>query len=128
MKSSIRAKTIALEILAKMQVIEPTRSQSRSILKALRDEFGIKVVQDPKWRNYITKIDPKKDKNKYHYFVVFQSDDKKKWVAANAWGRIGYKPRVTNLGEFDEKTDAMNAAKKKWRTKINSGYQETKLP
>ena len=114
---------IANEILAKMKVIDPHRTQSRAILKALRNEFGIEVVKDPVFRKYITKMDEKS--NKYHYFVVFKKDDK--YYAANAHGRIGYKPKVFDLGEHDDKASAMAAVNKKLRDKLRK-YKETKLP
>ena len=118
-------KKIASEIISKMLTLDPTRQQSRIILQELRKEFGIEVVRDPIWRKYITYRE--EPSNKYHYFVVFQNDANDKYVAANAYGRIGYRPKVVNLGEYDTKIDALQTAQKKLNTKLQKGYEETKL-
>lgn len=116
---------IANEILARMRVEDPTRVQSRIILRALRNYFEIGVVKDLLYRKYITKRDERS--NKYHYFVVFKKEDGS-YAAANAYGRIGYKPTVVDLGEYDDKAKAMSAVQKKLRTKLRDKYEETKLP
>lgn len=120
---------LASDILveAKMKTLDPIRHHSRGILNELRKEFGINVVRDPAWREFVTKVDPGKDMNRYHYFVVFKSDDDQKFHAANAYGRIGYKARVKDLGTFDDKNKAMNAAKTKLNAKKKKGYETTKL-
>jgi len=117
---------IAKFLAAEMKVIDPTRQQSKLIVKKLRDYFGINFVKDPVFRKYITKRDAKS--NKFHYFGVLETKDGK-FAVANVYGRIGYpKPQIKELGIFDSKADAMTAAKKKLTKKLSAGYQETKLP
>jgi len=118
---------IASEIVAGMMVLDPTRQQSRTILKALRSYYGIDIVQDPPYREYITKRVPEENANKFHYFVVFPKGEDN-FVAANAWGRIGYpKVRVTPLGEFSTKQQAINVAENKMNRKVSEGYEDTPL-
>ena len=117
--------SLASEIIkeAGMKVIDPKKTQSRNILKALRSQFGIEAVNRPIWRQYVTNTEG--TSNKYHYFVVFQDGDK--YYAANAYGRIGYPSvKVKELYSGDSKNDAMNAAKTKLRKKLQK-YEITKL-
>ena len=120
-------KKIASEILKEampMMVLEPTRQQSKVILKSLRSHFGIEAVERPLWREYITYR--KNSSNKFHYFVVFQvSEDQ--FVAANSFGRIGYTPRVVDLGNFTNKNKAIEVAKRKLNSKLAKGYEITQL-
>jgi hypothetical protein len=126
-------KKIASEILKEsmgMKVLEPVRSQSREILRALRQHFGIEVVEDPIWREYITFRSPSQDSNKFHYFVVFKVnkfDGSEEFVAANAYARIGYTPKVVELGSFSTKEQALVVAKNKLRSKLLKGYGITLL-
>jgi len=120
-------KSSEIRKIAKMMIVDPTRHQSRTILKALRDYYHIDVVEDPPYREYITYRDQESaDSNKFHYFVVFPKGNN--FVAANAWGRIGYpNPRVTDLGEFPSKQQAINVAKTKLNSKLSKGYKITPL-
>jgi len=108
-----------------MAVMEPTRSMSADILRALRSSFGIEAVEKPIWREYIT-VREGESHNKMHYFVVFKIDDDT-YVAANAYGRIGYNPKVVDLGEFKTKEQALAVAKKKLSGKLAKGYKVTPL-
>lgn len=123
---------IAREILAGggMLVIDPTRIQSREIVKALRGHYDIKEVSDPIWREYITFREG--TSNKYHYFAVMEKkneDGSTTYTAANVYGRIGYPPReVVDLGEYHNKFQALGVAQKKLNSKLQKGYQITKLP
>lgn len=112
---------------AKLKTMDPVRQHSRSILAELRKAFGIDIVRDPTWREFLAYRDPEKNSNKYHYFVVFQDDKDQKFHAANAYGRIGYKPKVHELGIYDKKEQAISAAKTKMNTKMKKGYEPTKL-
>ena len=124
---------IAREILAGMLVMDPTRNQSREILKALRDHYRIRDVSDPIWREYITLREG--TSNKYHYFAVMEKkndDGTTTYPTANIYGRIGYPPReVVDLGEYRSKAQAIGVATNKLNLKLhkhNPPYQITKLP
>lgn len=117
----VNVKRIAYEIFRfrkamPMMVLDPTRQQSRIILKALRGYFGIDIVEDPVYRQYIT-MRTGEDHNKFHYFVVFETADGK-FNAANAYGRIGYTPKVFDLGIYSQKSQALNVVKNKLQQKL----------
>ena len=112
-------------IIAGMKVLNPTKAMSREILTALRNKFGIELVQRPVWREYVTVQGG--TSNKYHYFVVLQDGDDR-FVAANAYGRIGYKPKVFDLGEYKTFKEALAVAKKKLAIKMRKGYEPTQIP
>ena len=107
-----------------MKYHDPHGSQAQNaILPLMRTELNVKGKVA--WRAYIT--NRKGTSNKYHYFAVWKKG--RDWIAANAAGRIGYpKSKITSLGMFDDKNDAIAAAKKKMRTKMNSrGYTPAKM-
>lgn len=108
-----------------MKVLPPTRPEMKKILSALRSYFGIQVAKKPLYRKYLTYSDDRS--NKYHYFVVFEKSDGM-FAVANAYGRIGYNPRVADLGDFENKADAIRAADKKMNAKKSKGYKETPVP
>jgi predicted DNA-binding WGR domain protein len=105
-----------------MLVLDPARGMARTILQALRNELGVDPSMKPLWREYVTIREGAS--NKFHYFVVFV-DNNGKFRAANAYGRIGYTPKVFDLGTFDTANEAMSIAKNKLRNKMSKGYQPT---
>jgi|GEM_PF-5329681 len=106
------------------KIYEPHRSQSRGILDFMKKSIG--VNSSPLWRKYLTSRSGDGKTNKYHYFGVFQ-DPQGQYVAANAYGRIGYPPQgVAVLSRSDKQDDVMNAAMKKLDKKLKK-YVETKL-
>jgi len=107
------------------KIYEPQRSQSRGILDFMKTSIG--VNESPLWRKYLTYSSGNGKSNKYHYFGVFQ-DPQGQYVAANAYGRIGYPPQgVAVLSRSDKQDDALRAAMKKLEKKSKKGYAETKL-
>jgi hypothetical protein len=88
-----------------MAFYSPTRSQAKIILSAIRQHFGLDLVE-PSWREYLTVREG--NSNKFHYFAVFRAGNK--FVAANAHGRIGYTPIVTEIGDGYGSADKAKAA------------------
>ena len=105
-----------------MLVLDPTRGMAREILQALRRELNVPAQMKALWREYVTIREGVS--NKFHYFVVF-TDDNGKFRAANAYGRIGYTPKVFDLGTFDTFNQAKDVAFKKLKQKMAKGYQIT---
>lgn len=110
---------LASNILAKMQIYDVTAVQLNEILKFLRSQFGIESMQDPIWRAYMTKQEGVS--NKFHYFTVFEKDGV--YYAANAYGRIGYNPRLSIIDKSTDLKSTLDFAKRKFRTKTMKGYK-----
>lgn len=106
-----------------MAIYDPHRGHASQILKALRNSLGVDGA--PVWRKYLTKREG--SSNKYHYFAVFQSG--KAFIAANAYGRIGYPVKgVAVVGEGSSAKEAIDIASKKLEKKQDKrGYQFTNL-
>jgi predicted DNA-binding WGR domain protein len=121
----MNTKTIIDRVLKEampMAVYEPEVGQAKPILQALRGYFGLETVQKPVWREYITFREG--TSNKFHYFVVFDAGNNR-YIAANAYGRIGYPAKVVDLGEYPTKDAALGVAMRKLRAKLAKGYEPT---
>jgi len=104
-----------------MAIYDPRRGHAHKILKALRNKIG--VDGSPVWKQYLTYRSG--SSNKFHYFSVFERDGE--YVAANAWGRIGYDPKVTIFGSGPSEKQAIAVAQDKMFKKRDKGYEPTKL-
>jgi len=108
-----------------LQRIEPQRSQSRDILSALRRTIGVDKNAEPLTRKYLTMREG--SSNKFHYFAVFKNKNDE-FVAANAYGRIGYDPKVAIISVSETEAQAFSDMNDKIRSKTKKGYEDTKLP
>jgi len=104
-----------------LAIHDPHRGHAFKILKSLRHTLG--VEGRPEWKKYLTFRSG--GSNKFHYFAIFPKD--KGYVAANAFGRIGYDPKVSVIGETNSKDQAMAMAEKKLNKKEKKGYKITAL-
>jgi predicted DNA-binding WGR domain protein len=102
--------------VADMKTIPPSSGQMHEILDTVRTVLGV-GPEEPLWKKYLTYSEG--GSNKFHYFAVFKSEG---FVAANAYGRIGYPPQVSVIGKFDTKEDAVGAAEDKMAAKVKKGY------
>ena len=99
------------------------KQQRQIILRKMRDTLGIKSMRDPIMESYMTLVQG--GSKKFHYFVLMMTDDRK-YVAANAYGRIGAaKPSVKEIATAPSKIDAMNLMKKKMRDKLRKYNEAT---
>jgi predicted DNA-binding WGR domain protein len=103
-----------------MQTFKPSKTDIPPILEALQATVAFDVEGDvkPVWQKYLSYSAD--SSNKFHYFAVLQS--KINFIAANAYGRIGYTPQVSVIGEFKTKEEAIAAAEAKMETKVKKGY------
>lgn len=108
-----------------LKIHEPVRSQSHSILDTLRAQTDAESSK-PEYREYVTMREG--SHNKYHYFAVFK-DKTGNYVAANAYGRIGYpNVNVAIIGSSPSKTEAIRIMSEKLNKKMKKGYNITQLP
>jgi predicted small secreted protein len=108
---------IAADILAGMQIYDVTSVEMQQILKFMKQQFGTEAA-DPIWRAYLTKQEG--TSNKFHYFAVFEKDGV--FIAANAYGRIGYTPRLFVIDKSTDFDDTLKLAKAKMKSKVGGGY------
>jgi predicted DNA-binding WGR domain protein len=94
-------------------------------MKALKDYYGLETATSKVvWKQYITFREG--SSNKFHFFVVFETAGKQ-YVAANAYGRIGYPAKIFDLGSFRDQYEALDVAKRKLHSKLNKGYEVTEI-
>lgn len=105
----------------------PSRSQSHDTLEKLRNTLGIESFQIPAQKNYLTFREG--SHNKFHYFTIFKDNKSGEWIAANAYGAIGY-PNTTKVAVIERspsQAQAEFAYEEKLRKKLKKGYKETSL-
>jgi len=108
-----------------LKIHEPARSQSRGILDTLRVQTDAESSK-PEIREYVTMREG--NHNKYHYFAVFK-DKTGYYVAANAYGRIGYPNiNVAIIGSSPNRGRAIEIMAEKLNKKMKKGYKDTQLP
>jgi hypothetical protein len=108
-----------------LKIHEPARSQSRVILDTLRVQTNAESSK-PEVREYVTMREG--NHNKYHYFAVFK-DKTGNYVAANAYGRIGYpNVNIAIVGSSPNRGKAIEIMAEKLNKKLKKGYQTTQLP
>ena len=104
----------------------PNRSQSHDTLEKLRSAIGVSKDATPDQKNYLTFREG--SHNKFHYFGLFKTPDGE-WVAANAYGAIGY-PNTTKVAVIERSSSraaAEFAYEAKLSKKMKKGYKETPL-
>lgn len=108
-----------------LKIHEPARSQSHGILDTLRAQTDAESSK-PERREYVTMREG--SHNKYHYFAVFK-DKTGNYVAANAYGRIGYpNVNVAIIGSSPDRSKAIDMMAEKMNKKMKKGYKDTPLP
>jgi hypothetical protein len=66
--------------------------------------------------------------SKYHYFALFQNASKD-WIAANTFGRIGYKPRVAVIASSPSRAIVESEMNKKYEMKkLDANYVPMTVP
>jgi len=61
--------------------------------------------------------------NKFHYFALFDDRENERFVAGNAYGRIGYRPTVVLIAEGPNQLAVEGAYNRKARAKMAKGYK-----
>ena len=110
-----------------LAIHDPKKSQAHIILNTIKSYIGAADFNEqPIFREYITKRDERA--NKYHYFTVLK-DKEGNFVAANAYGRIGYPVKgIAVLSRSQDPKEAITVAEKKLqRKKDKRGYEITKM-
>lgn len=100
-----------------MEVYEPSKKDRDKSLAALRD--FLKVKGKPTNTTFLTMRKGKS--NKFIYFAMFK--DGRKYVAGNAYGRIGYEPKVSKIGAGFDSELIKSAMDKKIAAKKKKGYK-----
>lgn len=106
-----------------MATMAPSRGQMHQILSTLRGALGVRPDEEPVWRKYLAFSEG--GSNKFHYFAVFPKGSI--FVAANAYGRIGYPAQVNIIGSFPRQESAIKAAEDKMGMKVKKGYDFVNL-
>jgi hypothetical protein len=84
------------------------------------------------WSEYLSLVDPERNANKYHYYVVYSFKDDmgvQRFIALNCSGRIGIVERAYDLtdkymgGVQSSLNRAQDAAERHMSTKLSKGYQ-----
>ena len=107
-----------------LKIHDPNKSQAKEILSVLREATGSDINAAPVERHYVTIREGAH--NKYHYFCILRNKQGN-YVAANAWGRIGYPAKATIIGESPYMSLAETMLKDKLYKKLDKGYKETQM-
>ena len=107
-----------------MEFNDPSRSDKRWADKSLR--AGLRVSNSDRivYEYYLTFQDDRS--NKFHYFAVYKNK-LGEFVGGNAWGRIGYNPRMIEIASGQNQQYVIGLVDKKMRAKRNKGYVVTEV-
>jgi predicted DNA-binding WGR domain protein len=101
-----------------MAYLEPSRKHFAGIVETMRKQLDVTGI--PKWFRFL--VFQEGSSNKYHYFAIFAKGNG--FVAANAYGRIGYGPKVVQIAEGNDYGDVEQKALAKYRVKSSKGYSD----
>jgi len=103
-----------------MLVLNPSIEHTDLILKVLKSTYGIESINYPLLHVFLTYREG--SSNKFHLFVVFKNEDE--YIGANAYGRIGYSPKVITIAEGKNQMEVVGLVKRKIAEKMRKGYVE----
>jgi hypothetical protein len=101
-----------------MLVLDPTIEHVDLVLRELKKSFGVDIVNHPIFDQFLTYREG--SSNKFHLFVVFKHEGD--FIGANAYGRIGYAPKVIEIIRSKNQQEAIIAVKRKISVKVAKGY------
>jgi len=101
-----------------MLVLDPTIEHTDLVLRELKKNFGVDSVNHPIFDQFLTYREG--SANKFHLFVVFKHEGD--FIGANAYGRIGYSPKVIEIARSKNQQDVLLAVKRKISSKVAKGY------
>lgn len=107
-----------------LKIHDSNKYQAREILNSLREITGSAPDAQPMDRHYITIREG--SHNKYHYFGIFQNQ-RGNYVAANAYGRIGYGTKAIVIMESPSYAEAKGYMFDKLNKKYGKGYKDTPM-
>ena len=97
------------------------------------DGDGYDVVKASQVKSdYLHYRDPEHNSNKYHYYALLDcrcDDGVDRYVAVNAYGRVGFIEKVQILGKraFDDRAAAEREYDRHYGAKVRKGYQPIRL-
>jgi len=101
-----------------MDVYDADKGDANNALGALRNAIGLDKGTTPVAKQFLTYQEG--TSNKYHYFAMFKRGNE--YVAANAFGRIGYYPQTSVFSTGDKDTVEIDF-NDKISKKMSKGYK-----